>query len=138
MMPVPLAYFSPIVGGLPGAAALGMEPTYYWDALSTDTLEWLNAHPRDEAKVRFSSFPTSLLYLRQTHQLRRGLLPKEPGPWAWYVLQNRPGAFSPLDRELLRHAQPAHVVRKWGVPLIWIFPYDGVRAAEERLKPPVL
>jgi 4-amino-4-deoxy-L-arabinose transferase-like glycosyltransferase len=136
MMPVPLAYFSPIVGGLPGAAALGMEPTYYWDALSAETLEWLNTQPRSEAKVRFSSFPTALLYLRQTHQLHRGLLPSEPGPWAWYVLQNRPGAFSPLDRDLLREAQPAHIVRKWGVPLIWIFPYDEVRAAEERLKRP--
>src|SRR5262249_7336407 len=29
MMPVPLSYFSPVVGGLPGATALGMEPTYY-------------------------------------------------------------------------------------------------------------
>jgi 4-amino-4-deoxy-L-arabinose transferase-like glycosyltransferase len=134
MMPVPLTYFSPIVGGLPGAAALGMEPTYYWDALSADTLEWLNTHSRSEAKVRFASYPTSLLYLRQTGQLRRRILPNEPGPWTWYVLQNRPGAFSPLDRELIRRNQPAHVVRKWGVPLVWILPYDEVRAAEERLK----
>jgi 4-amino-4-deoxy-L-arabinose transferase-like glycosyltransferase len=137
MMPVPLSYFSPIVGGLPGATALGMEPTYYWDALSADTLEWLNTQPPTEAKVRFSSFPTSLLYLRQTHQLRHGLLPNEPGPWSWYVLQNRPGAFSPLDRELIRHSPPARVVRKWGVPLVWVFPYDEVRAAEERLKRPL-
>ena len=36
MMPVPLSYFSPIVGGLPGATALGMEPTYYWDGLDSD------------------------------------------------------------------------------------------------------
>ena len=34
MMPVPLSYYSPLVGGLPGASRLGMEPTYYWDALS--------------------------------------------------------------------------------------------------------
>src|SRR5262249_46342248 len=36
MMPVPLAYYSPLVGGLPGATALGMEPTYYWDALNPE------------------------------------------------------------------------------------------------------
>ncbi len=41
MMPVPLSYFSPIVGGLPGATALGMEPTYYWDALDSDARHWL-------------------------------------------------------------------------------------------------
>ena len=41
MMPVPLSYFSPIVGGLPGATKLGMEPTYYWDALSPEARRWL-------------------------------------------------------------------------------------------------
>ncbi len=44
MMPVPLSYFSPIVGGLPGATALGMEPTYYWDALSPEARRWLAEH----------------------------------------------------------------------------------------------
>ena len=34
MMPVPLSYFSPLIGGLPGAAKLGMEPTYFWDGLT--------------------------------------------------------------------------------------------------------
>ena len=32
MMPVPLSYYSPLIGGLPGAAAIGMEPTFYWDS----------------------------------------------------------------------------------------------------------
>ena len=44
MMPVPLSYFSPLVGGLPGASALGMEPTYYWDALSPEARRWLAEH----------------------------------------------------------------------------------------------
>src|SRR5262249_28047845 len=29
----PLSYYTDLVGGLPGAARLGLEPTYYWDAL---------------------------------------------------------------------------------------------------------
>ena len=44
MMPVPLSYFSPVVGGLPGATALGMEPTYYWDALTPEARRWLAEH----------------------------------------------------------------------------------------------
>ena len=28
MMPVPLSYFSPVCGGLPGVVLLGMEPAY--------------------------------------------------------------------------------------------------------------
>lgn len=124
MMPVPLSYYSPIVGGLPGATRLGMEPTYYWDALSGDAIDWLNDH--DEGKARFATSPTSWLYLRQTGRLRAGFLPTDPGGWAWYVLQNRPGAFTPLDRALVERGHPVHVVRKQGVPLLWIFPFADV------------
>ena len=62
MMPVPLSYYSPLVGGLPGATALGMEPTYYWDALSDEALDWLNRHTGPGQKVRFATYPTSWLY----------------------------------------------------------------------------
>ncbi|MGE5756122.1 MAG: ArnT family glycosyltransferase [Planctomycetaceae bacterium] len=134
MMPVPLSYFSPLVGGLPGATALGMEPTYYWDALSDDALEWLDRHTSPDAKIGFATEPRSLIYLRRTGRLRRGIFRFEPGSYAWYVVQNRPGGFRRRDREIVAHGHPAFVVRKWGVPLVWIFPYDEVRAAEERRK----
>ncbi|MGE3819613.1 MAG: ArnT family glycosyltransferase [Isosphaeraceae bacterium] len=126
MMPVPLSYFSPIVGGLPGATALGMEPTYYWDALDAETLAWLREHTSPGQKVRFATFPTSWLHLRETGALPPGLLPNDPGTWAWYVVQNRPGAFSPLDRTLIREGRPSRVVSKLGVPLLWVFPYGEV------------
>jgi 4-amino-4-deoxy-L-arabinose transferase-like glycosyltransferase len=124
LMPVPLSYYSPLVGGLPGAARLGMEPTYYWDSLTGDALDWLNAH--DEGKVQFATFPTSWLYLRWTGRLRAHILPTDPDPWAWYVMQNRPGEFRfrPEQRRLAEHGRPAYVVRKQGVPLLWIFPYS--------------
>jgi 4-amino-4-deoxy-L-arabinose transferase-like glycosyltransferase len=122
LMPVPLSYYSPLVWGLKGAARLGMEPTYYWDALTGDALDWLNAH--DEGKVQFATFPRSWLYLRQTGRLRAHVLPEDPGPWAWYVMQNRPGEFGPEQRRLAASGRPAYVVRKQGVPLLWIFPYS--------------
>jgi hypothetical protein len=121
-MPVPLSYYSPLVGGLPGAARLGMEPTYYWDALTGDALDWLNTH--DKGKVQFATFPTSWFYLRQTGRLRAHILPKDPEPWAWYVMQNRPGEFRPEQRRLVELGRPAYVVWKQGVPLLWIFPYS--------------
>ncbi|MDR3637673.1 MAG: glycosyltransferase family 39 protein [Isosphaeraceae bacterium] len=120
MLPVPLAYYSPIVGGPPGASRLGMEPTYYWDALTDDALDWLNDHTAEGQKVLFATGPTSWRYLRQTGRLRPQFLP--PGPFAWYVLQNRPGSFSRLDQALAARGRPAYVVRKWGVPLVWVFP----------------
>jgi hypothetical protein len=125
LLPVPLSYYSPLVWGLPGATRLGMEPTYYWDGLTNDALDWLNAHTGEDGKVLFATYPTGWLYLRQTGQLRAGCFPGEPGVWTWYVLQNRPGAFprSPWDRALAEQGRPAYVVRKLGVPLLWIFPF---------------
>jgi hypothetical protein len=130
MMPVPLAYYSPLVGGLPGATALGMEPTFYWDALSPEALDWINGHTGPDEKVKFATDPTSWLYLRQTGRLKPNLFLWERGHYVWYVLQNRPGAFWPLDWALVEHGKPAFVVTKFGVPLVWIFPYAEV----ERLR----
>jgi 4-amino-4-deoxy-L-arabinose transferase-like glycosyltransferase len=133
MMPVPLSYFSPLVGGLPGAARLGMEPTFYWDALQPEVLDWLNDHTPPGQRVRFARYPTSWLYLRQTGRLRVAILPDEPGEWYWYVLQNRPGAFPELDRHLVAHGHPVKVYRKLGVPLVWVFPYAEVEEWRRRL-----
>jgi 4-amino-4-deoxy-L-arabinose transferase-like glycosyltransferase len=128
MMPVPLSYYSPLVGGLPGATALGMEPTYYWDALTDDARAWLRDHTGPGQKVRFATFPTSWLYLRDRGEIPPPLLPNDPGVWPWYVVQNRPGAFSPVDRALAARGRPAYVVRKLGVPLLWVFPYGEVES----------
>ena len=69
MMPVPLSYYSPLVGGLPGAARMGMEPTYYWDALQPEVLEWLNSHTSTGQKVMFARYPTSWLYLQADEEI---------------------------------------------------------------------
>ncbi len=131
MMPVPLSYYSPIVGGLPGATRMGMEPTYYWDALQPEILDWLNSHTGTGQKVLFARYPTSWLYLRQMNQLRVGILPSDPGDWTWYVLQNRPGALRVMDRDLIARGHPVKVYSKWGIPLLWVFPYSDVEAWQQ-------
>jgi 4-amino-4-deoxy-L-arabinose transferase-like glycosyltransferase len=126
MMPVPLAYFSPVVGGLRGATALGMEPTYFWDGLSDEAIDWLNAQTPPDRSVRFATFPTSWLYLQQTGRLKVKLTGYDPGKPKWIVLQNRPSAFGnpePELRELFQTGKPAFVVQKQGVPLVLIYPY---------------
>ena len=128
-LPVPLAYFSPLVGGLPGASRLGMEPTYYWDGLNAEARSWLRAGTGAGQTIQFSTFPTSWLYLRRIGELPR-LAPIDPGRPAWYVVQNRPGAWLPIDRELVEQARPAYQVRKMGVPLVWVFPFAEI---EKRL-----
>lgn len=122
MMPVPLSYYSPLVGGLKGAAAIGMEPTYYWDAFRPEASDWLNDHTGPSEKVAFSSFPTSFLYLRRIGQLRPAVTPGEEGRWAWYVLQNHSGNHEEHHRMLIRFGHPAYTYGKLGVPLLWIYP----------------
>jgi hypothetical protein len=125
MMPVPLSYFSPLVGGLPGAARLGMEPTYYWDALTDDALDYLNTKTPPGRTIRFASWPTSFLYLARTGRLGPGLTATTPGAAYWYVVQNRPGAMRPDERALIgREGTNCVVVSKLGVPLLWAFPLD--------------
>jgi hypothetical protein len=132
MMPVPLSYFSPIVGGLAGATQLGMEPTYYWDALSPEARRWLAENTLPGRTFAFRGWTTSWLYLRRTGDLPRRLTPVDGESPQWVVLQNRPGAFSDDDRALVEHGQPAFTVKKLGVDLIWIFPLSELQRVTAR------
>lgn len=134
MMPVPLSYYSPAVGWLPGAMALGMEPTYYWDALTPEALDWLNRNTSDGEKVVFPTNPTTWIYLNRSGQLRPPAMFWQPGTSRWYVVQNRVGALGPEDRALIDRLGPDHVlVQKWGVPLVYVFPYEEIERERARL-----
>ncbi len=128
-MPVPLSYFSPAVGGLPGAAKLGMEPTYYWDGLTHETLDWLNRNTPPDRKIAFVGFPTSFLYLNRTGQLRPDVNPLTPGVFRWLVMQNRPGNWTERDRAVVHDLKPAYVYEKSGVWLTAVYDMDEVLKA---------
>lgn len=136
MMPVPLAYFSPLVGALPGATRLGMEPTYYWDALTPAALDRLSDQTPEQQTVLFAANPITWFY-REQGTLRAGVFPFEGRDYAWYVVQNRPGAMSPVDRALVRRLgdHRAYVLaEKLGVPLVWAFPAVEVEAEFQRMR----
>ena len=63
-------------------------------------------------------------------------MPHEPGRYTWYVLQNRPGDFRAAERDLIAHGHHAAVFTKWGVPLLWVYPYRLVEAWESGEWPP--
>ena len=87
-------------------------------------------HAGGSAKVWISRYLLSWLYLRQMGKLRPGILPTDPGTWAWYVLQNRPGQLRPMERDLIAYGHPAKVFSKWGIPLLWVFPARELEAGE--------
>ena len=115
-----LSYYSRLIGGLRGATALGMEPTYYWDALDRHALAWLDQHLADGQKADFNAAPVkNLELLKRWGLLKR--LPTDPGRFRWYVIQRRPSAWSDPDRWLIAHAEPAYESRFAGVPLLDIY-----------------
>ncbi len=133
MIPVPLSYFSPAVGGLPGAARLGFEPTYYWDTLTPEVLDWVNRQTPPDRAIAFMGTPFSYFYLKQSGKLRPVAWPFDTSRrWQWYLVQNRPGAMSPLDRALVAHHGPHRtLLAKLGVPLLWAFERSEVEAEVE-------
>ena len=96
MMPVPLSYFSPLVGGLPGA-------TRAWDG--TDVLLG-RTQPRRASGLAENTQPgrkltrsegSDLVAILGGRAICRGDSPSVDGDSPkWVVLQNRPGAFSPV------------------------------------------
>jgi hypothetical protein len=135
--PQTLSHYSLLAGGVRGAARLGMEPTYWWDALDEDVLSWINQHPGEA--VAFSRAP-DMAMLREWDRLR---VPQadRTGVFKWYVLQNRTGFLDDADRLLIQSVQPTYtkyagrhppgsnVPADLKVPLLLIFTYDEFKAA---------
>jgi hypothetical protein len=128
-----LSYYSRLIGGLRGAVALGMEPTYYWDALDREALQWLADHTAENEKAAFGAAPPKNLELLK----RWGLLarlPSDPGNFRWYVIQRRPSAWQPWDRWLIDHETPAFQRTFSGVPLLDIYSYWQYERAKAAMR----
>jgi hypothetical protein len=137
-----LSYYSLAIGGLRGAAALGMEPTYYWDSLDRETLAWLHANTAADEMVFFDfrDSKQNMELLVRWGVFRRGYLPHHEGTYRWYVLQNRPGQFSQTDRLLRKQFKPAfQKALRWGgwqpwwldMPLLEVYEYADLVECRE-------
>ncbi len=123
-----LSFYSRLIGGLQGASRLGMEPTYYWDALDRQTLEWLAENTADDEKVAFGAAPPkNLALLQRWGRLKH--LPDDPGSFRWYVIQRRPSAWSTADRWLIANEQPAFQRTLSGIPLLDVYSFDQYQRA---------
>jgi hypothetical protein len=141
--PQTLSHYSILAGGLRGAVNKGMEPTYWWDALDNDVLQWLNMRAGRDDALAFSTI-YNLGPLRDWGRLRAKNVNPETTPFKWYVLQNRPALFSRTDRYLMAREQPAYVKyagrrrsgqavpRDLDVPLISVFSFEQYQRARRR------
>ena len=118
--PQMLSHYSPLAGGLAGAVRMGMEPAYWWDALDNDVLKWVNERTGPRESVAFSPV-ANLGLLRDWRRLHPRAVDARTDVFKWYVLQNRPGMLTRIDRILMRREQPVFVK------------YAGRRRARERV-----
>lgn len=139
--PQTLSHYNLLVGGVRGAARLGMEPTYWWDALDDDVLDWLNSHTEPGAAVAFSLISNdNVTLLQDWGHLRTAVVDPNWGiMFRWYVLQNRPSLLGAADRILIDLETPAYakyagrhprvVPADLDVPLILVFSYEQYQRA---------
>ena len=143
-IPQTLSHYSILAGGLRGAADKGMEPTYWWDALDNDVLQWLNDACRPRTRRSPSRPSTTLACCGTGADCARTNVNADTAPCKWYVLQNRPAMFTRIDRYLMTREKPAYVkyagrrrsgqavARDLDVPLISVF---SVRTIPARAPP---
>jgi len=131
-----LSYYNLLMGGVRGATALGMEPTYYWDGLDRATLAWLDQHTRPGEKVVFAAAPEdNLALMAHWGFFHFEYRPDAPGRNRWYVLQRRPGAWQRADQWLIAHAIPAYSgpapSQGWGpwqkITLVEVYDFEELR-----------
>jgi hypothetical protein len=143
--PLQLSYYNALIGGLSGATRAGMEPTFYWEAVTPDVRDWLNTHTEPGQSVGFAFPAITFEYLHRWGLLRPSPLTTLGQRPAWFVVMNRPGhlryPYPPktLGQYLLDHSRPVYVKTLDAapdVPLIAIFSGEDALAADRILRRP--
>jgi hypothetical protein len=136
-----LSFYNLAIGGLPGAVRAGMEPTYYWDGLDGEVLNWLQSNVGKNEQVLFSAHSAETIQLcfndrnikipyKITAQKTTFAELKGQG-CRYYILQRRPSAEFECDKILRGQYHPVFVktIRQGGagawnlgsVPIIEIY-----------------
>ena len=121
--PYGMSYFSPLVGALPGAERLGMEVTYYGEAVAPEGLVAINSRATAGEKVAygpmFKELPWRMPYeyIRNGH-LKLGLEAAAPWEdWDYFIFINRGGNIDESDIANLARGEVIHENRLLGVTL---------------------
>ncbi len=121
--PYGMSYFTPIVGGLPGAEKLGMEVTYYGEAVDSGGFTTINSRSKEGDKVAYAPLFKKLPLLLPSEYVRYGflnwgLVPVAPwDDWDYLIFVNRGGEIDETDKANLTQGKVIHENRLLGVTL---------------------
>jgi hypothetical protein len=137
-----LSYYNLLIGGQTGAARAGMEPTYYWDGLDEDAIDWLNTNtPEDRVIVIGSPSYDNIRLQREWEEIERYTIPLSDAirqwdhapQFHWYVVQHRPSGWNAVDRRLIEAYEPEYETKlphtgpgtwRCDAPLIGIYEFS--------------
>lgn len=122
--PHELSYYNGLIGGIGGAEELGMEITYYFDAIDAGTLAALDRHVEAGQTLGMSPYwPDVFQSYRDHGRLRGNFRVVPPGePCQWLLVYRRRHFF---DDAAYLELTPVHEVRYEGVSLLKLVKQGG-------------
>lgn len=121
--PYELAYYGETIGGIPGAAWLGLETTFWADSYQ-GVLDYLNTHTPAQGTVWADAYQVLWTY-RDIGRLRQDIVvpgadAEDPGVADLAVVQARQSRYFPPVARLLSQ-EPALQIAADGVPLVMVY-----------------
>ncbi len=135
--PFGLSYYSPLVGGPKGAAALGFETTYWGEVVDGDVVDFLNQNCRAGSRVAIFPYGWQALELfPYIFDVRDDIemVPEWQKEYDYLVIVNRQGKLSGDPKRVLETMRPVFRKGRAGVTLCAIYdiPSDYLPATAAR------
>ena len=127
--PYEMSYYSEAIGGLRGAAALGFEISYWFEAYTPNALEQVQRQLPRGAKVWTYPKYDGYALLRQWGLWREDLVEGDIGDADFLILYARKSRFGgiPGIEQYYTRGRPIWSLRCQGVQLIGLYPLHGTR-----------
>ncbi len=122
--PYEMEYYSETVGGIAGAARLGLETTFWADSYG-GALAYLNQNVAPRASVWADAHSVLLVY-QEIGRLRgdiviRGSNTTDPDACDWAIVQTRQSRYTPAVVKLMTSSRPQTVVSVDSLPLLMVY-----------------
>jgi 4-amino-4-deoxy-L-arabinose transferase-like glycosyltransferase len=139
--PFGLSYYNLLVGGLPGAERLGLELTYWGDAVDGVLLDRLarDAVPRAPSALAPTLYPNQGVYTTTRRLFRREILLQDEAAAptaAWVVVSRRTAYWSPTLAARLAQHPPVATRSRQGVWLSGLWSFPAPRPPTPKVQPP--
>lgn len=127
--PLYLSYYNEVIGGPRGAARVGMEATYWLEAVTPSFLDRVNRTLPPGARLAARPNTAHYEYLQSYGMLRDDVEVTRDGPPDYLLLVARKAAFSPEDWRIYGNVRPELAVELDGVELAGLYAWSSEDAA---------